>query len=189
MVTNEFRIRVNGVLIREIAIRSLAADGGQSNQRSQLMVRDPDLGWFTIEDEGEDLAPGLARFVLEYRDERVGAEVDPILRPLSREEGWRRLTPQELIALLESSSCAGEADGGEGDAQDFGEENDFRIIAAASHLLWQDAERCFPNEKEIERHAEELFERMEFAAMLRRGSVAIPRGRDFLESRVGAWRL
>jgi hypothetical protein len=180
LVRNEFGIRVNGVLIREIAIRSLAADGGQSDERSQLMVRDPDLGWFTIEDEDEDLAAGLARFVLEYRDERAWEEVDPLLRPLSGGEGWRRLTSQELIALLESSSCAGEAKGGKGDAQDIGEENDFLITTAASHLLWQDAGRCFPNEKEIERRAQELFERMEFAAMLRRGSVAMPGGRDFL---------
>lgn len=180
MVRNEFRIRLNGVIIREIAIRSFAAKGGESNERSQLVVRDPDLGWFTIEDEDEDLAPGLARFVLEYRDERSWAEIDPILRPLSQDGGWRRLTSQELIALLESSSCAGEANGEEGAAQDFGQENDFLTIAAAAHLLWQDAERCFPNDKEVERRTEELFERMEFAAMLRRGSVAIPRSGDFL---------
>lgn len=171
MVRHEFRIRLNGVVIPEIAIQPAVAEDGQLTGRSQLAVRDPDLGWFSVETEDEALAPGLARFVLEYWDEQAWAEVDSIFRHTSRDKGWRQMTAQELIALVESSSCPGEVDRGGSDAKGFGEDNELLITEDVSRQLWQDLERCFPNEKEIERRAEELLERMEFAAMLRSGAV------------------
>lgn len=175
MVRHKFCIRLNGILIPEIAIQPVVTGDGRLTGKSQLAVRDPVLGWFTIGDEDEALAPGLTRFVLECRNERAWAEVDPIDRHMS--QGWRRLTAHELIALVESSSCPGEVNARGSDAPSSGEENELLITADVSRQLWEDPKRCFPNEKEIERRAEELLERMEFAAMLRSGSVGFPAGR------------
>ena len=83
----DFRIRLNGVSIPEIRVQR-ETPGGEI----QLAVRDHEIGWFVICD-----TPG---FILEFRDETSWALLPIPMRQESKDKGWNRTTPQELIAIL-----------------------------------------------------------------------------------------
>lgn len=81
----DFRIRLNGVHIPEIKVQRPSPDG-----EIQLAVRDEVLGWFVVD----------ASFTLEFRDETSWALLPIPMRRDSRDKGWNRATPDELIGIL-----------------------------------------------------------------------------------------
>ena len=83
----DFQFRLNGVFIPQIDIRQHEHTGELC-----IAVRDPEVGWFTIDD-------GL-KFILEYRDETAWQLLPLDLRCASKDKGWNRTTPQELIGIL-----------------------------------------------------------------------------------------
>ncbi|MGO9516007.1 MAG: hypothetical protein ACLPND_03090 [Candidatus Korobacteraceae bacterium] len=87
----DFVFRLNGTFIPEINVGRALIDGQQVGEL-QLSVRDPEVGWFTID--------GSPDFVLEYRDEASWGLVPLELRRASTDKGWNRTTPQELIGVL-----------------------------------------------------------------------------------------
>ncbi len=87
----DFVFRLNGTFIPEISVGRAVIDGQQVGEL-QLAVRDPEVGWFTID--------GSPDFVLEYRDEASWELLPLELRRASTDKCWNRTTPQELIGVL-----------------------------------------------------------------------------------------
>jgi hypothetical protein len=100
----EFRFRLNDEIIPEIFIQHAMVDGEPTGQY-EIAVDVDGLGRFTIDDNSNLWDPALPQFVLEYRNETEWQQVDPILRRISRDKGWRQVTPQELVAVLESAGA------------------------------------------------------------------------------------
>ncbi len=97
----EFRFRLNGVYLPEIHIRRVChAEGGVD---LEIAVNVPGIGWFAIDDNGGLPDKDLPRFDLEYRNESDWDKVDPVLRQISKDKGWRTVTPDELIRVLISA--------------------------------------------------------------------------------------
>ena len=82
----EFSFRLNGTFIPKINI--------QRDQAGELeiAVRDAQLGWFTIDKRPD--------WILEYRDETAWQLLPLSMRKVSKDRGWNRTTPQELIQIL-----------------------------------------------------------------------------------------
>ena len=96
MVTS-FQFRLNGIIITEIKVRPVVIVG--ITDRWELVACHDTLGEFAI-DDNEGLAdPALTRFTLEVRN----ATIPPIERRYLPNKGWKRMTPRECIALLESA--------------------------------------------------------------------------------------
>jgi hypothetical protein len=97
----EFRFRLNGTYLPEIHIRRICnAEGGAD---LEIAARDEAIGWFAIDDNGDLPDKDLPRFTLEYRNETEWNKVDPVVRRMSKEKGWRTVTPDELIRVLISA--------------------------------------------------------------------------------------
>jgi hypothetical protein len=82
----DFAFRLNSTFIPEINVQRSPAG------ELQIAVRDPEVGWFAIEDSPD--------FVLEYRDETSWQLLPLDLRRASTDKGWNRATPRELIGIL-----------------------------------------------------------------------------------------
>jgi len=94
---NQYRIRVNGLVVTHIDIRHALVDGVPCGDL-QIAIEDPVLGWMTI-DDNEGLIKGQSQFVLEIRDAAITPEV---CRTLPN-KGWYRVTVGHLLGLLEST--------------------------------------------------------------------------------------
>jgi len=58
------------------------------------------VGRFTLDDDvglWEMIHP---KHILEYRDETVWKRMDPTERQISESQGWKRVTPDELVQVL-----------------------------------------------------------------------------------------
>jgi hypothetical protein len=93
----EFRFRLNSIVIPEIRIQREEINGKPVGDL-QIAVRDEDIGWFAIDDP--QLPKGLPQFILEYRDETSWALLPVEMRRISKDKGWKTVTPQELIEVL-----------------------------------------------------------------------------------------
>jgi len=87
----DFVFRLNGAFIPEINVGRAVIDGQQIGEL-QLSVRDPEVGWFSIEYSPD--------YILEWRDEAAWELLPLDLRRASTDKGWNRATPQELIGIL-----------------------------------------------------------------------------------------
>ena len=92
-----FQFRLNDVVITHMKVRPVVING--TTDRWELAACDDKLGEFAIDDNEELPDPALARFILEVRD----ATIPPIERRFLPNKGWRRMTTQECLALLESA--------------------------------------------------------------------------------------
>jgi len=93
----QYQFRVNGVVMPYIRIQYEMIDGTRVGKR-QIAVEDDQIGWVVI-DDNEDLAdPALSKFALEARDFVVSAERRRLLNG-----GWRKVSTQELLTLLEGA--------------------------------------------------------------------------------------
>jgi hypothetical protein len=93
----QYQFRVNGLVMPYIRIQYATSDGAGVGRR-QIAVEDDQIGWVVI-DDNEDLAdPALPNFVLEVR-----AFAAPAEHRLLPNRGWRKVSTQELLTLLEAS--------------------------------------------------------------------------------------
>jgi hypothetical protein len=97
----EFRFRLNGIYVREIHIRRICNPEGGVDL--EIAANVPDIGWIVIDDNSHLVDKDLPRFTLEYRNETEWEKVDPILRRMSEDKGWRTVTPDVLIRVLISA--------------------------------------------------------------------------------------
>ena len=96
-MNTQFQFRLNGLVITHLKVRPVVID--TATDHWELVACHDPLGEFAI-DDNEGLAdPALTRFVLEVRD----VTIPPIERRFLLNKGWKRLTPKECIALLEST--------------------------------------------------------------------------------------
>ena len=92
METVNYRWRVNGVVIPQIRVRREIVNGEPKGRR-QIVVNDPDLGWFAIDGNENLWDPSLSRFVFEIKDLSV-----PFFQ-----RSWKQVTISELIQILEAT--------------------------------------------------------------------------------------
>lgn len=78
-------VRVNGVVIRRVKIREYIS-GGQPTGEQELVVFDPTVGSFAVDD----------RFIFEVKDLSIPAD----LRDSLPNEGWRAVKLNALIEML-----------------------------------------------------------------------------------------
>ncbi len=62
------------------------------------------LGRFTLDDNSHLWDPALPQFVLEYRMKPRGL-LPQAERRAGIDKGWNRVTPQELVAILQSAGA------------------------------------------------------------------------------------
>ena len=96
MVTN-FQFRVNGIIITHIKVRPVVIDG--TMDRWELVACDKKLGDFAVDDNDGLADPALSRFILEVRD----VSIPPSERRFLPNKGWKQVTTNECLALLESA--------------------------------------------------------------------------------------
>jgi len=100
----EFRFRLNGNIMPEIFIQRRMVDGEPTGER-EISVDIDGLGSITIDDNSNLWDVALPQFVLEYRDETSWALLPLEVCRTMKDKGWNRVTPQELIAILESEGA------------------------------------------------------------------------------------
>jgi hypothetical protein len=98
----EFRFRLNGEIMPEIFIQRALVDGEPVGEW-QIAVEIDGLGRFTLDDNSDLWDPALPQFVLEFRDETSWALLPQTERWASVDKGWQRVTPQELVEILQSA--------------------------------------------------------------------------------------
>jgi hypothetical protein len=75
-------VRVNGVRIRTLRIRQQLGEDNHPTGKTELVIVDPVIGAFAI-------------------DERFDVEIKDVFSPPRRAvEGWRRVTPDQLLEML-----------------------------------------------------------------------------------------
>jgi hypothetical protein len=104
MQETEFRFRLNGEIIPELFIQHAMIDGEPTGEY-QIAVEIDGLGRFTIDDNSHLWDDSLPKFVLEYRNETSWALIPPVDRRSMKDKGWNRVTPQELVAILDSAGA------------------------------------------------------------------------------------
>jgi len=98
----EFRFRLNGRIMPEIFI-GRAMVNGEPTGEYEIVVDIDGLGRFTIDDNSNLWDHSLPQFILEYRDETGWALLPRAEKRASKDKGWERVTPQELVAVLDSA--------------------------------------------------------------------------------------
>ena len=92
----QYHFRVNGLVMPYLRIQ-YEVEGAHAGRR-RIAVEDAKIGWVVI-DDNEDLAdPALSKFVLEVRDFAAPSK----LRLLPN-KGWRKVSTQEVLNLLEAA--------------------------------------------------------------------------------------
>ena len=104
MATTEFRFRLNGDIMPEIYIQRAMVDGEPVGEW-EIAVEIKYLGGRFTLDDNSNIDPALPKFILEYRDETSWALLPLELCRTMKDKGWNRVTPQELIAILESEGA------------------------------------------------------------------------------------
>jgi hypothetical protein len=98
----EFRFRLNGEIMPEIFIQRALVDG-EPIGKWQIVVDIDGLGNIKLDDNSDLWDPALPQFILEFRDETSWALLPIPMRQASQNKGWSRVTPQELVQILESA--------------------------------------------------------------------------------------
>ena len=98
----EFRFRLNGQIMPELFVQRALVHGEPIGEW-QIAVDIDEIGRFTIDDNSNMWDPALSQFVLEFRDETSWALLPQAERWASKDKGWNRVTPQELVEILESA--------------------------------------------------------------------------------------
>jgi hypothetical protein len=100
----EFRFRLNGEIMPELFVQRAMVDGEPVGQW-EIEVDIDGIGKFTIDDNSNLWDPALPQFVLEFRDETSWALLPQAERWAAVDKGWNRVTPQELVEILESEGA------------------------------------------------------------------------------------
>jgi hypothetical protein len=101
----EFCFRLNGDIMPEIFIERALVDGEPVGEWRIAVDIDYLDGRFTIDNNENLWDNALPKFILEYRNETSWALLPQAERRASTDKGWSRVTPQELVEILESAGA------------------------------------------------------------------------------------
>lgn len=104
MGQSQFRFKLNGEIITELCVRC-AMLGGKLTDKLEIAVKDSVLGWFAVDDNSSLLDDALPKFHLQYRDETEWQAIPAFERRLSKDKGWKTVTPDELLGVLRESGA------------------------------------------------------------------------------------
>lgn len=82
----KFRFRLNGEIIPEILVQTEMLDGSPIG-KSQIVVNDFTIGWFTIDDNENLWDEDVPTFVLEFRNETAWGLDSANRAPIQQEQG------------------------------------------------------------------------------------------------------
>ena len=109
----EFRFRLNGVVVPEIRVQR-AMVNGKPVGNLQIAVLDETIGLFALDDNSHLPDKDLPRFILEFRNETDWRQSDTLHRRISKDKGWKTVTPRKLLNILQAAGyidveeCRGE---------------------------------------------------------------------------------
>ena len=95
----EFRFRLNGIVVPEIRIQRAMVNGEHVGVL-QIAALDETIGLFTLDDNSHLPDKDLPRFILEFRNETDWQQTEILHRRISKDKGWKTVTPQQLIDVL-----------------------------------------------------------------------------------------
>ena len=95
-----FNFRLNGTIVPMIFINRERVNGKLTGRRHVAVWIDG-IGRFPIDEQLREM--NFPRHVLEYRNETEWEKCDPAERQTIRNEGWQRVTPDELVRALVSA--------------------------------------------------------------------------------------
>lgn len=78
---------------------------GSPLESGRFVVDIDGLGKITLDDNSNLWDPALPQFILDFRDETSWALLPQAERWASVDKGWQRVTPQELVEILESAGA------------------------------------------------------------------------------------
>jgi hypothetical protein len=99
----EFSFRLNGVIVPMVFVNRERVKGKLTGRR-HIAVWIDGIGRFTIDDDSGLWDMTFPKHVLEYRNETEWEKADFTVRCTIKDEGWQRVTPDELVEVL---ICAG----------------------------------------------------------------------------------
>ncbi|MFZ1916561.1 MAG: hypothetical protein WAU58_03235 [Terriglobales bacterium] len=94
-----FNFRLNHVVVPMIFINR-ERDKGELTGKWQIAVWIDGVGRFTLDDESGLWERTIPHHVLEIRNEAEWEQLDPTVRQKDKNEGWQRVTPNELVEKL-----------------------------------------------------------------------------------------
>jgi hypothetical protein len=101
-----FSFRLNGTIVPMVFIKRERVNGKLTGRRHVAAWIDG-IGRFAIDDDEQLREMNFPRHVLEYRNETEWEKSDPAERQTIRNEGWQRVTPDELVGVLMSAGVIG----------------------------------------------------------------------------------
>src|ERR1017187_2385219 len=97
-----FSFRLNGTIVPMIFIKRERINGKLTGRRHVAVWLDG-VGRFPIDDDQQLREMNFPKHVLEYRNETEWEKSDPITRGTIKNEGWKRVAPDELVRALVSA--------------------------------------------------------------------------------------
>jgi len=95
----EFSFRLNHIVVPMIFINREKVNGELTGKWSISVWLDG-VGRFTLDDETGLWERTIPHHVLEIRNETDWERLDPTMRGLDKNDGWQRVTPNELVEKL-----------------------------------------------------------------------------------------
>ena|ERR1700733_11593029 len=95
----EFSFRLNGTVVPMLIINRERLNGKLTGRR-QIAVWIEGVGRFTLDDDSYLWESTFPKHVLEYRNETEWKSADLVARRRAKNEGWCKVTPDELIGVL-----------------------------------------------------------------------------------------
>jgi hypothetical protein len=97
-----FNFRLNGTIVPMIFIKRERVNGKLTGKRHVAVWIDG-VGRFAIDDDEQLREMNFPRHVLEYRNETEWEKSSLAERRTIKNEGWQRVTPDELVGALVSA--------------------------------------------------------------------------------------
>lgn len=99
----EFSFRLNGTVVPMLFIQKERVNGELTGKKRLKAVWIDGVGRFAIDDDEHPWEFTFPPHVLEYRNETVWDNTTPHVRQTIKNDGWRRVQPDELIKVLEEA--------------------------------------------------------------------------------------
>jgi hypothetical protein len=99
----EFSFRLNGTIVPMLFIQKERVNGKLTGGMRLTAVWIDGVGRFAIDDDEHPWEFTFPQHVLECRNETEWDHASPAVRQMDSHEGWQRVSPDELVAVLENA--------------------------------------------------------------------------------------